>query len=214
MKHILLLTALSVSWFAGGAWADGEFDPQEARKHLEMLKLEARHHELMSRRHQLEARVSALRAEMLEVELALHGVEQTRRKLGNVRAQPAGGKKRTAARRELVRGAALEKQRDPHAALAAYEKAIELDPRLAEAWARRGNLYRMIGKLEFALKDYEQALRLDPKSWTSWKAYGIVLARTSQKPKALDALRRARSLAPKSAKKRIDDMIVSLSYGR
>jgi len=43
------------------------------------------------------------------------------------------------------------------------DKAIALDPKLANAYNHRGFLYAAQGKVEQALKDYNQAISLDPK---------------------------------------------------
>ena len=48
-------------------------------------------------------------------------------------------------------------------ALAAFEQAIALDPRLAYPHTGLGNVYRNLGRYEEALAAYEQAIALDPK---------------------------------------------------
>ena len=64
-------------------------------------------------------------------------------------------------------------------ALAEYTHALELDPRFANAYNGRAQLYNKKGMLTEGLADAEQALSLDPKSPlaharapTFWKRWG------------------------------------------
>jgi tetratricopeptide (TPR) repeat protein len=47
-------------------------------------------------------------------------------------------------------------------ALELYNKALELKPKLAEAYYGRGATYAMLGDIELALKDFDTILELDP----------------------------------------------------
>jgi Flp pilus assembly protein TadD len=60
---------------------------------------------------------------------------------------------------------ALRKQGESHfaEALKHYNRAVELDPRLAEAYMYRGVLYVQMGDTEAALKDHAMLLELDNK---------------------------------------------------
>ena len=49
------------------------------------------------------------------------------------------------------------------AALAEFNRTIELAPELAAAYADRGVLYDRMGEYEKALADYRKALSMDPK---------------------------------------------------
>jgi DNA-binding transcriptional MerR regulator len=49
-----------------------------------------------------------------------------------------------------------------HAALAAYEQAVTLDPRFAAAWTNLGSLVAVTGDIERARDCFDQALRHDP----------------------------------------------------
>jgi len=56
--------------------------------------------------------------------------------------------------------------------LAAAERAIELDPNLAEAHATKGRALTQSGRLDEALREIEIALRLDPESYEACSAAG------------------------------------------
>lgn len=49
-------------------------------------------------------------------------------------------------------------------AIAEYEKAIELDPKLAMAYSNLGSVYSNIGLLNKAIVKYKKAIRIDPKA--------------------------------------------------
>ena len=44
-----------------------------------------------------------------------------------------------------------------------FDKAIELDPKNAEAYYKRGNSKYRLGKDEEAIKDYDKAIELNPQ---------------------------------------------------
>jgi adenylate cyclase len=56
--------------------------------------------------------------------------------------------------------------------LAMAGKALELDPRLAEAHAARGEALRVAGRSDESVEAFEQALALDPHSFEANLAYG------------------------------------------
>ena len=64
----------------------------------------------------------------------------------------------------------------PDEALIAFDKAIELDPQLAEAWNNKGNALDVQGKHDEAIKAYDEALRLDPNYVMAWTNKGVALA--------------------------------------
>jgi tetratricopeptide (TPR) repeat protein len=48
-------------------------------------------------------------------------------------------------------------------AMAAYNKAVRLDPMSARVYKHRGDAYRRLGRYHQALLDYNQAIRLAPQ---------------------------------------------------
>ena len=51
----------------------------------------------------------------------------------------------------------------PEEAIKDYTKAIELDPKDAEAYNNRGTEFSSLGKSEEAIKDYTKAIELNPQ---------------------------------------------------
>ena len=48
-------------------------------------------------------------------------------------------------------------------AIKAYDEAIRLDPKYADAWNNKGTALNNQGKYDEAIKAYDEAIRLDPK---------------------------------------------------
>lgn len=63
----------------------------------------------------------------------------------------------------LALGSACHRMADVDGAIAAYSKAIELDPKNANAYANRGELYIVTKQFEKGFVDLKKAVDLDPK---------------------------------------------------
>jgi lipoprotein NlpI len=74
------------------------------------------------------------------------------------------------------------RQRD---AITAFDKAIRLNPRSAEAYQGRGMAYNETGKNEQALKDYDAALALNPQYAEAYFNRGNVYSDLGQHERAL-----------------------------
>ena len=61
-------------------------------------------------------------------------------------------------------GGEYEREQRVEDAIAAYSKAIEMDPNLAAAYRKRGFSYYKLRRGEEAIKDYEKFLELEPES--------------------------------------------------
>ena len=61
------------------------------------------------------------------------------------------------------RGLAHSKKGEYDLAIAAYARAIELNPELAEAYVNRGGTYNEIGEFDKAIEDLSKAIELNPK---------------------------------------------------
>jgi tetratricopeptide (TPR) repeat protein len=94
-------------------------------------------------------------------------------------------------------GVAKQKAGDDRGALADYNKAIELNPKLAIAYLNRGSLKeREIFNDEEALADYNKAIELDPNNAVAYYMRGK-LNRISDTGKALADFSKAIELDPK-----------------
>jgi tetratricopeptide (TPR) repeat protein len=65
-------------------------------------------------------------------------------------------------------GAIQVKFKNYYYAIAAYQKAIELDPKLATPWNGLGNRYSEQGKTDEGIAAYQKAIELDPKYAAPW----------------------------------------------
>ena len=84
-------------------------------------------------------------------------------------------------------------------ALAAYGRAIELDPKYASPHNGVGNVYRALGRQEEALAAYGRAIELDPKLASPHHGVGNVYSDLGRQEEALAAYGRAIELDPKDA---------------
>jgi tetratricopeptide (TPR) repeat protein/serine/threonine protein kinase len=83
-------------------------------------------------------------------------------------------------------------------AISDYTKAIELNPKLADAWHNRGALYcDRLGQPEKALADLSKALELEPKDAENWFNRGETYTELDQPQKALADYNKAIELEPK-----------------
>ncbi len=83
-------------------------------------------------------------------------------------------------------------------ALAAVNRAIELDSSLAGAYASRGSLLGSSWQWADAQRDFQRAIALDPRYTTAHQWYGENLLVTGRVDEAVSSLRRAVELAPLS----------------
>jgi tetratricopeptide (TPR) repeat protein len=70
------------------------------------------------------------------------------------------------------RGIAYLAKGDNDRAIADYDQAIRLDPKLRSAYYNRGTAYQAKGDNDRAIADYDQAIRLDPKRANAYNARG------------------------------------------
>ncbi len=95
------------------------------------------------------------------------------------------------------RGIILNREGDVGAAISDFNKALDIDGSLGEAYLNRGNSYYLMRRYDEALADYQQSLETDlTKPWAAW--YNIGLAYDAQKmsEKAKEAYQTALDLNP------------------
>lgn len=96
-------------------------------------------------------------------------------------------------------------------ALAAAERAVQLDETCTEAWYARGTCQAMLAQYELALADFEHALALDTSYVPAWDGKAWVLGILGDKAGAMKAIERALELDPEyfeavKRKKRLEVM--------
>lgn len=87
-------------------------------------------------------------------------------------------------------------QGQPQAAMADYNRCLQLNPRFAEGFLNRGFLRARGGDYQNALKDYDVAIQLDPNAALAWLNRGSVLLQMDQNDLAIKDLSRALTLNP------------------
>lgn len=86
------------------------------------------------------------------------------------------------------------------AALANYSKAIDLSPRLTDAWVRRGVTLADLGKADEALADLNRAVSLSPRSFKAVYNRGKVWMQKSLWAEAVNDFTHATSLSSRNPK--------------
>jgi len=82
-------------------------------------------------------------------------------------------------------------------AIADYNRAIELDPKLAFAYGGRADAYRDRGELDRAVADYNRAIELDPDYADAYNGRGVAFEAKGDMDKAIAYYNRALELDPK-----------------
>lgn len=96
-----------------------------------------------------------------------------------------------------VRGMALGRLRRGEEALAAYARAVELNPREPSAWLNRGNQFLARESHEDALECYDRALEIRPDIGNAWGSKANALGALKRFEEAEEAASRAVGLRPR-----------------
>ncbi len=88
-------------------------------------------------------------------------------------------------------------QGDPGKALAGFQRAAELDPRWADAYAGRAAALAALGRLEEAEADYGMALGLEPREAAYFEGRGLLRLRAGRREEAAADLRQAIERSPR-----------------
>jgi tetratricopeptide (TPR) repeat protein len=96
-------------------------------------------------------------------------------------------------------GVALKNAGQKEEAIAAYQQAIQLDPKDAYPWNGLGNVYYDLVRHEEAIEAYQQAIALDPKYAYPWNGLGNVYSDLGRHEEAIAAYQQAIALDPKFA---------------
>jgi tetratricopeptide (TPR) repeat protein/transglutaminase-like putative cysteine protease len=87
-------------------------------------------------------------------------------------------------------------QGDRSAAMNAFKRAVEVDPKFTRAWLLLGTLYMALGQSDSALDALRKAIDSDPKQVVARRTYALALAHLRRPDAAMDAWRDAVKIAP------------------
>jgi len=103
------------------------------------------------------------------------------------------------ASREFDLGMDAGRAGDNEGALAAFSRAIELEPDDADAWYNKGVALAKLRRTEEARSAYDRAIELRPEYADAWYNKGVALAKLATTEEALNAFERAIELKPEDA---------------
>jgi tetratricopeptide (TPR) repeat protein len=112
------------------------------------------------------------------------------------------------------KGSSLEKLGRFPEAIACYNRALQLDPRLDSAWFNKGVGLFASGLVNEAIECYEQALRLNPKAEQAWSNKGVVLKSLGKTEEAIGCYDRALQLNPRYPNAWVNKGVVLKAMGR
>lgn len=110
----------------------------------------------------------------------------------------------------IGRGKAFVEQRDYDAALENFNRAIELNPNLADAYNWRGFTYAGLGNQQQALNDYDRAIELNPRLALAYSRRGVLRATRGDTQTGLADCNRAIELDANDAKNFVNRGLVYL----
>jgi tetratricopeptide (TPR) repeat protein len=96
------------------------------------------------------------------------------------------------------RGIVYKKRGDLDRAVADFNEAIRLDPKLAYPYNERGDSYKAKGDFDRAGADFNEAIRLDPKFASAYNSRGNVYLHNRDFDRAIADYNEAIRLDPKS----------------
>jgi len=85
---------------------------------------------------------------------------------------------------------------DLQGALTHFDRAIEIDPTLADVWSHKGMVYDKMEQYNKAIECYDEAIKIDPFFSASWNNKGLALERLEKNEEALNAYTKSIELNP------------------
>jgi tetratricopeptide (TPR) repeat protein len=109
---------------------------------------------------------------------------------------------------------AFNAQGDLRAAIADYDRTLELDPGFARAYNNRGAARFILGDSGGAMNDYNQAIALDPRGADAYRNRGLARYVTGALAEAISDLSQAIALNPREAESYALRGLARLEQGR
>ena len=141
-----------------------------------------------------------------KTEEALKEIEKLKREIGSGRAEKISEEKYAKTVNELnamdwyKRGYRLRfNEKNNQEAMKAFDKAVEIDPSYAKAYAGRAAIYNERGEYQKGLRESEQAIKLDPNLPWGFHCRGWAYNGLRNYAKAIEDFNRAIELEPKYA---------------
>lgn len=106
----------------------------------------------------------------------------------------------------ITQGKELIKAEKLDQAIAAFTKAIKLNPKSAPAFNNRGVAYCKKGELKKAVADFSQAIKIDPKFGKAYNNRGVTLWYQGKRGQAQKDLKKAESFGIKINKKALESL--------
>ncbi len=98
---------------------------------------------------------------------------------------------------EFYRGLSAQEQGDNRQAIEFYNKAIKINPKLAEAYNNRGLAKAAIGQYQQAIEDYDKALEINPRDAGAYTNRGLAKSAIGQHQQAIEDHDKALEIDPK-----------------
>ncbi|HXD30620.1 MAG TPA: tetratricopeptide repeat protein [Pyrinomonadaceae bacterium] len=112
------------------------------------------------------------------------------------------------------KGASLSRLGHSEEAIACHDRALEINPRDAEAWTNRGTALDSQGRSEEAIACFHRALEINPRLAETWSNKGIALRSLGRSEEAIECYERALEINPSLAETLINKGIALGSLGR
>lgn len=81
-------------------------------------------------------------------------------------------------------------------AIAAWEKALKINPNLSEAWHNRGSALGRLGRYEAAVESFQSALTIDPNNYQAWNDRAHALYQLQDWAEAVESWSNAIKIMP------------------
>lgn len=96
----------------------------------------------------------------------------------------------------MSRAGQAAESKDFPLAIELLDRVIALEPRWAEAWYRRANVFYQLDDPIAAMADIRKVLELEPHHFGAWAGLGHIFMASDDKAHALEAYRRALKIHP------------------